>query len=213
MNKNIQIIVKGLSFGMLLQLAIGPICLLVFNTATTEGVFKAMEVVFAVSIIDLLFISLSLLGISFIFNKKNLMYFFNIFSGLILIIIGLNLVLSVFDISLIHNIQFLRNLFKDNFFLIGIILTLSNPLTIIFWSSVFSKNVADNGYTKTNLIFFAMGCILATFLFLSFISILGIYFNRFLSNNIVSILNIIIGLLIIFFGFKMLVRKKINGLD
>ncbi|MDT2904257.1 LysE family transporter [Lactococcus lactis] len=210
-NKNIRIIFEGLYFGMILQLAVGPVCLLVFNTSATNGFFNAMQVVLAVSIIDLLFIILSLLSSSFALNKKEVRYLLNLLNGLILIFFGLNLFLSVFGISLINGLPYFKNLLGHNYFLTGITLTLSNPLTIIFWSSVFSKKVSDNDYTRTNLLFFAMGCVLATFLFLSMISILGIYFNHFLPDNIVSILNIIVGLLIIFWGIKLIINKNFKA--
>lgn len=196
---------------MILQLAVGPVCLLVFNTSATNGFFNAMQVVLAVSIIDLLFIILSLLSSSFALNKKEVRYLLNLLNGLILIFFGLNLFLSVFGISLINGLPYFKNLLGHNYFLTGITLTLSNPLTIIFWSSVFSKKVSDNDYTRTNLLFFAMGCVLATFLFLSMISILGIYFNQFLPDNIVSILNIVVGLLIIFWGIKLIINKNFKA--
>lgn len=196
---------------MILQLAVGPVCLLVFNTSATNGFFNAMQVVLAVSIIDLLFIILSLLSSSFALNKKEVRYLLNLLNGLILIFFGLNLSLSVFGISLINGLPYFKNLLGHNYFLTGITLTLSNPLTIIFWSSVFSKKVSDNDYTRTNLLFFAMGCVLATFLFLSMISISGIYFNQFLPGNIVLILNIVVGLLIIFWGIKLIINKNFKA--
>lgn len=42
----------GLKFGMLLQLAIGPMCLLVFNTAKNMGFINALSLVSAIALID-----------------------------------------------------------------------------------------------------------------------------------------------------------------
>lgn len=52
-------IFKGFKFGMLLQLAVGPMCLLVFNTSAAHGFSVGMSLVFAITLIDFLFISLS----------------------------------------------------------------------------------------------------------------------------------------------------------
>lgn len=203
-----KIFLKGLYFGMMLQLAIGPVCLFIFNTATTNGFFSAMQVVVAVTLIDALFIILSLFGISLILNNENTMFFFKIFSGMILIFFGINLICSVFDFPFFNKIFSIENLLNNNFFLTGLALTVSNPLTIVFWSSVFSKQVSENNYNSTKLSFFAIGCISATFLFLIFVSVLGIYFTKFLTQDIISILNLVVGLIIVLFGVKMLISRK-----
>lgn len=199
---------KGLYFGMMLQLAIGPVCLFIFNTATTNGFFSAMQVVVAVTLIDALFIILSLFGISLILNNENIMFFFKIFSGMILIFFGINLICSVFDFPFFNNIFSIENLLSNNFFLTGLVLTVSNPLTIVFWGSFFSKQVSENNYNSIKLSFFAIGCISATFLFLIFVSVLGIYFTKFLTQDIILILNLVVGLIIALFGVKMLISRK-----
>ena len=62
-------IYKGFKFGMLLQLAIGPMCLMVFNTSATYGFLVGLSLVLAISLIDGLYITLSGLGIAAIINK------------------------------------------------------------------------------------------------------------------------------------------------
>ncbi|WP_276420128.1 LysE family transporter [Lactococcus garvieae] len=203
-----KIFLKGLYFGMMLQLAIGPVCLFIFNTATTNGFFSAMQVVVAVTLIDALFIILSLFGISLILNNENIMFFFKIFSGMILIFFGINLICSVFDFPFFNNIFSIENLLSNNFFLTGLVLTVSNPLTIVCWGSIFSKQVSENNYNSIKLSFFAIGCISATFLFLIFVSVLGIYFTKFLTQDIILILNLVVGLIIALFGVKMLISRK-----
>ena len=42
----------GLKFGMLLQLAVGPMCLMVFNTAKNIGLLVAMSLVLAIALIN-----------------------------------------------------------------------------------------------------------------------------------------------------------------
>ena len=68
MKKNVYY--EGLKFGMLLQLAVGPMCLLVFNTAKNEGFLIAMSLVLAIVLVDALYITLASVGISKILDKK-----------------------------------------------------------------------------------------------------------------------------------------------
>ncbi|MBE0601599.1 MAG: LysE family transporter, partial [Firmicutes bacterium] len=55
-------IVKGLRFGMALQLAVGPLCFLTFQTAAERGFAAGLLVALAVTLADALFVALSGLG-------------------------------------------------------------------------------------------------------------------------------------------------------
>ena len=74
----------GLKFGMILQLAIGPMCIMVFNTAKNVNFLVALSLVLAISLVDAFYILLAGLGVSKLMtNKKNL--FFKIICSLVLI--------------------------------------------------------------------------------------------------------------------------------
>ncbi len=96
---------------------------------------------------------------------------------------------------------------KPNTFIQGLILTLSNPITIVFWGSVLTTKIIDDGLKKKELVIFSIRLILATLLFLSYVTLLGTVLSDFIPESVSNVLNIIVGLLIIFFGIKMLVKK------
>ena len=56
--------IDGLKFGMLLQLSIGPMCLMVFNTAKNVGFTVAFTLVMAIALVDAFYISLACFGVS-----------------------------------------------------------------------------------------------------------------------------------------------------
>ena len=64
-----KLLFQGLRLGMLLQLAIGPLCLLVFETAAAQGFFAALLAVCAIALVDALYIALSLLGVAALLQK------------------------------------------------------------------------------------------------------------------------------------------------
>ena len=194
----------GLKFGMILQLAIGPMCIMVFNTANNVNFLVALSLVLAISLVDAFYILLAGLGVSKLMtNKKNL--FFKIICSLVLIIFGLNIVLNVFKINLIPVLNIKPN--TTNIFIQGLILTLSNPITIIFWGSILTKKIVEDRLEKKELVLFSIGLVSSTIIFLSFIALLGTILSSFISESISNILNIIVGLLIIFFGIKVLIKK------
>ena len=59
----------GLKFGMILQLAVGPMCLMVFNTAKNVGFLVSLTLVLAIALVDAFYIVLASLGISKILDK------------------------------------------------------------------------------------------------------------------------------------------------
>ena len=68
LKKGVVIMIKkyfdGLKFGMLLQLAVGPMCLMVFNTAKNVSFLVALSLVLAIALVDAFYILLAGLGVS-----------------------------------------------------------------------------------------------------------------------------------------------------
>ncbi|MNH41521.1 LysE type translocator [compost metagenome] len=90
-------------------------------------------------------------------------------------------------------------------------LTASNPLTIIFWGGVFSAEAASKKLSRLQLFWFGMGCVLATVMFLSGIAVLGSMANTFLPEKAIQVLNAAVGLVLIAFGIKLLLRRDQEG--
>lgn len=88
----ISTVFNGLYFGMILQLAVGPVCLLVFNTANVRGIANGLLVMLSVALVDTIFIGASLLGISSIIDKPRIRLILKIISGFVLIWFGLEMV-------------------------------------------------------------------------------------------------------------------------
>ncbi len=201
-------VLKGLKFGMILQLAVGPMCLMVLNTAVDSGILSGISLVLAIALIDALYITLSGLGASAIIAKDKVKMAVKIIGCIILVFFGLNTILNVFDINILPNISLFSDYKSGNLFLQGIILTASNPLTIIFWGGVFTTQIADNNLTRFQLFLFGAGCVLSTLIFLSGIALFGYFIGSFIPGIVIKILNILVGAFLIFFGIKLLVKKN-----
>ena len=52
------------------------------------------------------------------------------------------------------------------------------------------------------ILLFSIGSLLATLIFLSFIGFIGSLSNNFLNKNVLSILNLSVGLTLVYFGIK-----------
>ena len=143
-------LLKGLRFGMLLQLAIGPMCMLVFKTATNNGFGVALSLVVAIACIDALYILLSGFAVSKFISRPRVKRALKIFGSAVLILFGGNIVLGAFGMSLFPSIKLFSATTHATIFIQGLLLTASNPLTIIFWGGVFSAQVGENNYVNCN---------------------------------------------------------------
>ncbi len=194
-------IFKGFKFGMILQLAIGPICIFVLNTALTQGIIPAEMAVLGTVVTDGTEILLAILGVGFIIDKslmaKKIMKIFGVF---VLAIYGISSIVSVFNFSLLPSISI--PFVSSNPFMQAILLALSNPLTVVFWASIFSTKIIEENMIKLDLNFFALGCLLSTFIFLTFISIIGSLFGTTISPIFIKITNAVVGVFMLFFAYK-----------
>lgn len=203
-------IIDGLKFGMLLQFAIGPMCLMVFNTSAKYGLNMGLLLMLSISLVDAFYIILSALGVGSIMKNNYIKKSIKIFGMIILTLFGANMIFESFNISLLPSVNLFANITGKNIFIQGLLLTSSNPLTIIFWSGVLSTQVIEKNYTKTQMFYFGLGCVLSTIIFLTTIAFLGTTIRVFLSDNIMKVLNTIVGSIIIYFGIKLLFKKEKN---
>lgn len=197
--------IEGIKFGLVLQFAIGPMCLMVFNTAKNSGLLIALILVLIIALVDAFYISLSVLCSSKLLKHKKLLKIYRIIGSVILILLGLNIILNVFNINIIPIISIKRT-FKS-IFIEGLILALSNPITIVYWTNILTNKLIKDKMRKNDLIKFCFGLVSATLLFLSLVALFGVFVSSFLPNELANFLNIIVGLIIIYFGINILVKS------
>jgi len=198
---------RGLKFGMLLQLAIGPMCFLVFNTATSLGLAQALILVGAIALVDAIYISLAYFGIARFLESKRAKLALKLFGGIVLLLFGLNMVLSAVGIGFIPILSIVDGNSQGNLFIKGFLLTASNPLTIVFWSGVLTTQLSEHGIKGRTMLTYSAGLVSSTLLFLVLVALLGLVANQFLSDSIILCLNVIIGAVIMAFGVRILVKK------
>lgn len=201
-------ILKGLRFGMLLQIAVGPVCLFIFQTAVTSGFFVALTGVVGIAIIDALYILAAIYGIGALLNRyEKAKRIIKYLGALVLIIFGLSNLLGIFGVSMLPSLNFLSTQSTESVFFKVLILTLSNPLTMLFWVGVFSTKVSEEDMDLKDMYFFGFGAVMSTIIFLTIISVVGNFVNNLLDPFLLSLLNCIVGLVLIGFGVKTAIKK------
>ena len=199
-----KLFLSGLKFGMLLQIAVGPMCLMVFNTAKNTGFLTALSLILAITLVDALYITLAGLGASKLLKGQRRTKILKMIGAFVLVFFGLSIILNVAGINVIPGLNLTPT--ATSIFVQGLILTLSNPLTIVFWTGVLVDKIIEDKLKNKQLIIFSFGLVSATLLFLSGVAILGRTLSTFIPAMISDVLNIAVGLLIIFFGIRLFVR-------
>lgn len=204
---NYNVIGSGFRFGMILQLAIGPIFLLILQTAITQGFSHAMLGVLGVTLVDAVFVMAAILGLGAVINRSdNAKKLLGYLGPLVLIIFGLSTLMGSFGISFMPSFS-LSAEGTSNIFMKTVILTVSSPLTIVFWAGVFSAKIAEDKLSKRSLYLFGFGAVLSTLIFTTLVAFVGNAVSAVISINIQKFLNAIVGLFLIGFGVKTFMNR------
>ena len=192
--------IRGLRLGIILQLSIGPVCLFILQTAIARGITEALKAVLAVVLVDAFYILLALYGLGTCLKnypgiQKKLRYC----GAAVLLCFAVTALADVFHPQISTATIMLPQI--SSFYAAGL-LTLRNPLTIIFWLGMLSAQVSQYRLNRQQLLSFTCGCISATFLFLCLLAFLGNSSAPLLSPSLQQLINICIGCLLIFFAYR-----------
>ena len=174
-----DIIIKGFITGSILQLAIGPVFIIILNISLQYGLLNGLFSVLGVVVVDYLYILLAIFGVGKLLEATKIKKLFSILSSSILIIFGFFLLKKGIILNSIEGVG-LKNTSILQSFGSTFILTISSPLTILFWTSIFTNKSIEYSLTKKELIPFGLAAGFATVVFLG------------LSVLILSLLNMII---------------------
>lgn len=203
-------IFKGFKFGMLLQLAIGPVCIFIFSEGCNKGFWPAEAGVLAVTLVDGLFILLAVMGITSFINNEKVKRVFKIAGAIIVAYFGAMILISAFSMPQALGAGAQDGLTQGGSFYKGFVMTASNPMTILFWSGVFSAKIAEERMDKRQVQLFGAGAVISTFLFMTLVALAGSIAQEFISYAVIRILNAAVGCALILFAASKLLYKPRN---
>ena len=195
---------RGFRFGTLLQIAVGPVCLFVFRTAATSGFLAAEAAVLAVTLADTLYVAAALLGVGTIIEKNRpARSIFRYLGGAAVItLFGISSILGAFGVNIILGIGGMAETTSESAFINALLLTLSSPLTIVFWAGIFTAKITSGETDGEEVYYFAAGAILSTPVFMSFAAAAGVLTGSFLPGSLIAALNAAVGAVLVFFGIR-----------
>ncbi len=199
-------LIEGMLTGLFLQLALGPVFFYILGITIDSSFTNSFFAILAVTMADYVFIILSLIGIGKLLQENKMKSIFGLVSSIILILFGVMIFYK--GVMFINNVHHIGSIVWTPFksFMSCLILTISSPLTIVFWGSIFSAKAIEKNYIKKQLVIFGLGAGASTFLFLSFTMMILSFYRSNIPSVMVQILNCTVGLLLIYYGITRAVK-------
>jgi threonine/homoserine/homoserine lactone efflux protein len=198
-----SVFINGLSTGLMLQLAIGPVFFFIANLSIQKTVADGLAAVLAVTIVDYLYITLAVLGLGVFLKKPEVKQFVSVIGPLVLSIYGGLMIKNSLTLLNSSTIPVLTSSPLQSF-AATFLLTISSPMGIIFWTSLFASKVSELKYTNRELVLFGFSTGLATVLFMGTAAIIFSNLKHSIPSGIVQILNGTVGLVLIYYGLTRL---------
>lgn len=207
----IKIFRKGLVLGLILQLAVGPVFFFVMNLALRKTFLDGLAGVAAVTLVDYLYIILAVVGIGKILERKEVKKPLGVISSMVLIIFGIFMIINMKSSIAITPVNSISSNVVMSFVSV-FLLTISSPITIVFWTSVFTAKAVENNFSKRELCIFGLSAGLATPIFMGTFVLLFSLLKSSIPLILIQALNSTVGLLLIAYGiFRLITGRHSNA--
>ena len=195
-------ILEGLELGLLLSMMIGPVFFALVTTSMDHGFKQAAILAFGVFLSDLVYVLVTYFGVQALTFIPNMEFYLGFFGGLILIGFGISFFRKKITTASGGSSQTLAD--KGKALMQGFGINGINPFVMLFWVSIASMvsikstwGLSDRALFYTALLFTVFGIDLAK-------AFLAGKLAHLMSPNVRKVLQVVAGLLICFFGIRML---------
>lgn len=195
-------ILEGIKLGGLLSLMIGPVFFALMTTSLAHGFRQSAILALGVLMSDLIYVFLSYLGVQFLKKIPAIESYLGLVGGLILIGFGINFMVK--KVTPISSDNVVAKPKKRKAFFQGFGINGINPFVMLFWLSIASMVSIKNTWMVSDRVIF-YGSLLGTIFGIDLLkAFLASSLRSYLSPNLRKVIQIFAGLLICYFGFKMI---------
>ncbi len=198
---------SGLQTGMLLQLAIGPLFLVILSITLSSSFTSSISAIFGVTLVDFFYIALALAGIGALLQRPGIKNALTLSSALVLLLFGGIFIYQGITSTPESAIMTSHRWTPLSSFTTTVVMTISSPLTIIFFTSIFSLKGSEYGYSRKELVWFGFGTGSATLLFLSSSMLCISLIKQTIPSFLLTSMNCIAGFIIAAYGIRQLYNQ------
>ncbi|AEW56159.1 TPA: LysE family transporter [Bacillus cereus] len=185
--------------GLSLSAPMGPINAAQLEKGIRSGFFHAWILGIGALFADVIYMALIYLGVIHFLEKDIIKLFLWSFGAFVLIYTGIESLKNANQIS-ISNTRNDDSVIKS--FFSGFFMSLSNPLTILFWLGIFGSILAKaaSSYNKEQLLLYSFGIILGIFIWDITMASTSSIFRKILNTRILSLITVVSGISLIIYG-------------
>lgn len=211
------VLFDGIKTGLLLQFSFGPVFFFLVDLSIHRGFLFGFSGVLAVTLADLVYILLAIAGLGALLSRKGVEPVLRIAGSLILASFGVIHFLGALGVHVdlsgaggaaqgpsgAQGIDSPLAAFGATF-----LLTISSPMTILFWTGLFSAKIAERGYKHAQLYVFGAGALVCTLFFMTLFACLFSLVGAVIPASVAQILNAGVGVVLIVYAVLRLRPKK-----
>ena len=205
----IEIILNGIKLGVVLAFLVGPVFFAIIQTSVERGFWNGVLVALGVSASDMLLVIICYFGIAQFIEDPVVKSYMSYIGGGILILFGLYyLVVKSRKVNQTH-VQAADEKKLYRYIVKGFVLNGFTPTVLLFWIGTISIASLDFGYIKgfEFLIFFS--ALLLTVLTTDILkAYLADKLRVLVTQRLLSIMNIVLGIVMIGFGIRLILLSK-----
>ncbi|CAN5356157.1 LysE family transporter [soil metagenome] len=205
----IEIILNGIQFGIVLTFLVGPVFFTIIQTSIERGFWKGVLVAFGVSISDILYVTICYFGFAQMMADSKLKMYMAYAGGGILIGFGLYHLLVKSRAALQNHSESVTEKRLYRYVVKGFLINGMTPMVLFFWIGTVSYATINFGYTKIGqfALFFAflLGTVLSTDILKAY---LADKLRVIINARTLKIMNVVLGIVLIYFGLRLLFDSK-----
>lgn len=201
-----EIVLKGIFSGLVLAVLVGPVFFTLLQTSIERGFLSGVFVAIGISVSDALYIALSYLGLSGLFNSAQFQVYLSFIGGTIILCFGLYYLFvksrKPMDFTKVEHVKD-RSSYK--LMAKGFIINGFNPMVLIFWIGTISIATGELGYTTKPEALTFLSAIVGTVFITDVIKAkLADRLRLILTPGIIKFMNIVLGMVMFSLGVKLL---------
>jgi threonine/homoserine/homoserine lactone efflux protein len=201
-----EIVLKGIFSGLVLAILVGPVFFTLLQTSIERGFKSGVYVAFGIAFSDSLYVALSYLGLSSLFNSAEFQIYLSYVGGSIILCFGAYyLFIKSRKLVNFNNLEHVEEKSPFRLMAKGFIINGFNPMVLIFWIGTISIATGQLGYATNGKAITFLASIIVTVLITDIIKAkLADKLRLLLTPRLIKIMNIILGLVMFALGLKLL---------
>lgn len=201
-----EIVLKGIFSGLILAILVGPVFFTLLQTSIERGFKSGVYVAIGIAFSDSLYVALSYLGLSSLFNSTEFQIYLSYIGGSIILCFGAYyLFIKSRRLTNFSSQEQVEEKSPFRLMAKGFIINGFNPMVLLFWIGTISIATGQLGYTTNGKAITFLASIIITVLITDIIKAkLADKLRMLLTARIIKIMNISLGLVMFALGLKLL---------